>query len=126
MSIFFIWRLLLMTDTLQSIVHGKAQPIDNHVDVVCCRDIGRREQHMVAALAIRSAAGRVAAEPAGKRSGLDLLVKLERGIERGATGAIGHQLDRPEKSTAPDVADVTVITEALRQAAFELGAARLH
>src|ERR1700730_5498460 len=81
---------------------------------------------MVAAAAVRRAAGRIAAEAAFERGGLDSLVELEAGVERRAAGAIGHQFDRPEQAAASDVADVTVIAKPLGQAALELSSAGLH
>src|SRR6185437_2424469 len=58
----FIGFLLLLTDAFQCLVHGAAESIDDHVDVVRRRNVGRREQHMVAAAAIRGPAGRITAE----------------------------------------------------------------
>ena len=120
MTILFILLLLLVTDTFQRAVDGVAQPVDDHVDIVRCRDIGRREQDMIAAAAVHGSAGRVAAKPAFERGGLDPLVELERGIERRARGAIGNQFDRLEQAAAPDVADMPVIAETLGQPPLEM------
>ena len=52
-------------------------------------------------------------------------MELERGIERGARGAIGHQFDGLEQAAPANVADMPVIAEAFGQPPFEMRAAIL-
>src|SRR5437588_12206001 len=92
MTILFI-LLLLMTNTFQRSVDGLAEPVDDHVDILRCRNIGRRQQHVVAAAAIRRSARGVTGKATLEGSRLDPRVELERGIERFTAGAIGHQFD---------------------------------
>src|SRR5215469_16440979 len=98
-----------MLDASQGAVHGGAETVDNHVDVVLRRDIGRRQQHVIAAAAIHTAAGRVAGEAAFERRSSYFVVELEGGIERPSRRAILDQFDRLEQAATADVADVTVI-----------------
>ena len=114
-----------MTNVFQCAVDCDTEPFHDHVDVAGRRDIGRGEQHMVAALAVGSAAGRIAAEPASERRGLDPLMQLQLGIERLPCAAVSDQLDPPEQAAAPDVADMAVIAETLDQPLLELAAALL-
>src|SRR5665811_2115539 len=95
------------------------QPVDDYVDIVRRRDVGWREQDMIAAAAVHRSARRVAGKPAFERRGLDPLIELERGIERRARCAIGNQFDGLEEAAPTDVADVPVIAEALGQAAAQ-------
>src|SRR5882672_1806908 len=120
MSLFIL--LLLLTNRFQCAVHCRAEPVDHHVDVFGCRDVGRCQQNMVATAAIRRAAGRITGEAVFERGGLDPLVELEAGIERLAAGAIGDELDGLEQAASADVADVPVIAEALRQSSLEVSA----
>src|SRR5258708_34250739 len=101
MMILFILLLLLMTNSFQCAVYCRAEPVDDHIDVVWCRDVGRCEQDMVAAAAIHGPAGRVTGEAAFERGGLDPLVELEAGIERLAAGAVGDQLHGLGPGAAP-------------------------
>src|ERR1700758_2330061 len=80
---------------------------------------------MVAAATVNRSSGGIACEPLGKGCRLDLLVQLERGIERTFGGAIRHQLDRPEQAASADVADMTVIAETFGKPLLELPAALL-
>src|SRR5262249_8973232 len=113
---------LLMAHTLQRGVDGLAKPVDNHVDIVRCRDIGWREQDMVAAATIHSPARGVATKAAFEGDSLDALVKLERRIERRAGGAGADHLDGLEQAAAPDVADMPVIAEPFGEPPLELAA----
>src|SRR5438477_7645545 len=71
---------------------------------------------MVAAHAIDGAAHRVAQESGLERRLLYPRVHLQRGIERIPRAALGDELERPEKPTAPDVADVRMFAERTAQA----------
>ena len=122
MTILFILSPPLVIDTSQCAVDRGAEPVDDHVDVIRRRDVGRREQDVVAAAAVHRPAGRVAGKPALERGGLDLLVELEGGIERLAAGAVGDQLDGLEQAAPADVADMAVIAEALGQPPLEMTA----
>src|SRR5712675_83757 len=81
---------------------------------------------MIAATAVHRSAPRIAAKPAFEGYSLDPLIELERGIERRARGAVGHQFDGLEQAASADVADMPVIAEALGQPPLELRAALLH
>src|SRR5205807_9189782 len=122
MMILFILLLLLMTHTLQRAVDGLTQAVDDHVDIVRRRDIGRREQDMIAAATIHASARGITAEPAFEGDRLDALVQFQRRIERRAGGAIGDQVDGLEQAAAPDVADMPVITKTLGQAPLKMAA----
>src|SRR6266481_9500373 len=122
MAILFILLLLLPTNGLQCAVYRRAEPVDDHVDVVWRRDVGRCEQDMVAAAAIHRPAGRITGETTFERGGLDPLVEFEVGIERRAAAAIGDQFDGLEQATPADIADMPVIAEALGQPMLELAA----
>src|SRR5438445_1292469 len=122
MMILFILLLLLMTHTLQRAVDGLAQAVDDHIDIVRRRDIGRREQDVIAAATVHASARGIAAKAAFEGDGLDALVQFQRGIERRAVTAIGDELDGLEQAAPPDVADMPVITKTLGQPPLELSA----
>src|SRR5215216_6998257 len=119
MTILFI-LFLLMAHTLQRAVDGLAKPVDDHVDILRRRDIGRREQDMIAAAAVHASARGIAAEAAFESDCLDALVQFQRRIERRAGGAVGDEFNGLEQAAAPDVADVPVIAEALGQPPLKL------
>src|SRR5258708_7117627 len=101
MMILFILLLLLMTNSFQCAVYCGAESVDDHIDVVWCRDVGRCEQDMVAAAAIHGPAGRVTGEAAFECGGLDPLVELVAGLERLAGGVDCCPLDSPQQSPPP-------------------------
>src|SRR5258708_25461084 len=103
MMILFILLLLLMTNSFQCAVYCGAESVDDHIDVVWCRDVGRCEQDMVAAAAIHGPAGRVTGDAAFECGGLDPLVELEAGIERLPAGGVGDHLEGPEHDAPPDI-----------------------
>ena len=72
---------MLAIDASQGAVHGGAEAVDNHVDVVLCGDIGRREQHVIAAAAVDSAAGRVTGKTGFECRSLYFVAELKGGIE---------------------------------------------
>src|ERR1700741_4099103 len=115
-----------MTNTFQGAVDGLAKPVDDHVDIFSRRDIGRRQQHVIAAAAVDRAARRIAGKAALERRRLDFLVELESGIERLSRGAIGNQLDRPEQAAPTDVADMPVIAKTVGQSPLEMAAEFLY
>src|SRR5882724_12015764 len=102
-----------MTHTLQRTVDGLTQPVDDHVDILRCRDIGRREQDMIAAATVHASARGITAKPAFEGHRLDPRVELQRGIERRAGCTIGNQLDGLKKSAPSDIADMPVIAKTL-------------
>ena len=81
---------------------------------------------MIADTAVHGAAHRITAEPALEGFRLDPCIELERGIERRAGGAVGDKLDRVEKATSPDIADVAMVAETLDQPPFEATAKLPH
>src|SRR5258707_618213 len=89
MMILFIPFLLLVTNRFQCTVYRSAEPVDDHVDVVRCRDVRRCEQDVIAAAAVHRPAGRITGEAGFQRRRLDPLVEPEGGIRRRAAGAIG-------------------------------------
>src|SRR5439155_26042163 len=109
-----------MTNALQGFVDGMAKPVDDHVNVSGRRNIGWRQQDVVADAPVNRSARRVAGKSAFERSRLDPVVKLEAGIDRLSRGAIGDEFDRREQAAAADVADMPVIAQGLGQSMLEL------
>src|SRR5882757_2403881 len=115
-----------MTNTFQSAVDGMAEPVDDHIDIFSRCDVGRRQQHVIAAAAVDRSARRITGKPAFERRRLDLVIELESRIERLSRGAIGDQLNRPEQAAPADVADVPVIAKTVGQLPLEMTAEFLH
>ena len=70
-----------------------------------------RQQDVIAASAVDRAPHWVDHQPRRERGLLDALTHAKPGLERLLVRAVGHQLDTPEQSPAPNVADVRVRTE---------------
>src|SRR4051812_10485025 len=76
----------------QSVVHRRAQAIDDLVDLALSHDERRRQQHMVAALAVDRAAHGIDHQAARHRGLLHLRMELSGRIERRLGQAILDQL----------------------------------
>jgi hypothetical protein len=77
---------------------------------------------VVPAHAIQRADARVDAQPAVQRRLLHRLGNAARRVERGAGGAVGHELQRLEQAAAAYAADRAVVAEPLHQQAFQMTA----
>ena len=83
------------------------------------RDVGRRDDDVVALLAVDRAAHRIAGQAARDGLRLDALVQLQRRIEDRLGGAVGDELQRPEQAAAANVADMAVVAEAFLQGGLQ-------
>src|SRR5581483_2560894 len=68
----------------------------------------------------------IAAEPKLERSCLDPRIEFSCRIERRTRRPVGDELDCPEQTASPDVADMAVIAEAFGEPPLQPRAARLH
>ena len=104
---------------------GQAGPTISSISASAC-DEGRREQHVVAGIAVDRAAHRVNHQPARHRGGLDARVQLQRRIERRLGRAVRHHFQRHEKAAAADVPDMRMAGEARWRPLRRPAPARAH
>src|SRR5262249_5611582 len=112
----------LVIDASQRGIDGRAEPVDDHINIAWRADVGWRQQHMVAVLAVRRAAARLPAKAPRERTRLDPLIELETRIEGFPCGAISNQSARLEQAAPADVADMAVVAEASGQPPLQMPA----
>ena len=100
-------------------IHRVAETLDDCIDIRGGDDVGRREDDMIALLAIDRAAHGIGGEPAGKGFSFYAFIDLERGGENLLGGTVGDEFERPEQAAAADVADMAVVAEPVVQRGFQ-------
>ena len=101
--------------TLTRRIHRVAKPLHDRVDIRGGDDVGRRDDDVVALLAVDRAAHRIGGKAAGDALRFDALVQLQCRVEHLLRSPVGDEFKRPEQPAPPDVADMTVVAEPLLQ-----------
>src|SRR5262249_18693301 len=115
----FMVSISLVSKAFECILDGRAEPIDDQIDIACGRNIGRREKHVISAVTVDGPTRRIACQAKVKGRLLDSLMQIKVGIEWSSACSVFNQLDRLEETAASYVANVPMVAKPLGQFPFQ-------
>src|SRR6266851_10471041 len=105
-------------------IDGFSQPLDDGVDRAAVDNERRRQQHVVAAVAIDCSSHRINHQSARHRFALDPRIHFALRIERFLGSTVGYNLEPLKQPAAAHVADKRMIAEPLLQPPRQMRALR--